>query len=211
MENEQNPPKPQRNLPAPTPRHDGWTVERQQAFLHALAACGVVRQACAAVGMSHVSAYTLRARPSAIAFRAAWDAALDCAISLVEEAAVSRSIHGVPRPIFYKGEQVGEWRHHDERLTMFLLRFRRSARFGAQLDGTPATNPEDPDDAEEPMGRLEWLLDELTDHGDPPNDFSSRLDGGNFGNFGGEKEGDDKDQDDRGEDDRDEDEGPLSP
>ena len=48
----------------------------------------------------------------------------------VEQTAMERSKNGVARPIFYKGEQVGEWRHHDERLTMFLLRFRRRHRFG---------------------------------------------------------------------------------
>ncbi len=195
MENEQNSPEPQPNR-TPTPRHDGWTAERQHAFLKALAACGCVRHASAAVGMSHVSAYALRARPSAIAFRGAWEAALDCAMNLVEEGAVSRSIKGVPRPIFYKGEQVGEWRHHDERLTMFLLRYRRPARFGAHLDSQPGPDWDEGDGADEPMGRLEWLLDELTDHGDPPLNLPAPLDGGNFGNFA---------------DDDQQDQGPLSP
>ena len=48
----------------------------------------------------------------------------------VEQAILGRAIKGVPRPIFYKGEQVGEWRHFDERLAMFLLRSRRSGRYG---------------------------------------------------------------------------------
>ena len=42
--------------------------------------------------------------------------------------------NGVVRPVFYKGEQVGEWRHFDERLTMFLLRFRRRHRFGPEAE-----------------------------------------------------------------------------
>jgi hypothetical protein len=113
---------------------------------------------------------------------------------------MSRSIKGVPRPIFYKGEQVGEWRHFDERLAMFLLRYRRPARFGAHLDSLPGPDGDEDDAAEEPMGRLEWLLDELTDHGDPPLNLPAPLDGGNFGNFA--------DDDD---DEEDEDEGPLSP
>src|SRR3954447_11364488 len=53
-------------------RHDGWTAQRQVAFLKALAATSCVADACKAVGMSRDSAYDLRARPSAIAFRAAW-------------------------------------------------------------------------------------------------------------------------------------------
>jgi hypothetical protein len=46
----------------------------------------------------------------------------------------SRALHGVPRPIFYKGEQVGERREYDERLTMFLLRWRRSQRYGRWIE-----------------------------------------------------------------------------
>lgn len=189
----------EQNLPAinlTTRRHDGWTAEKQEAFLKALASCGCIREACAAVGMSHVSAYRLRARPSAIAFRKAWDAALDCAMHRLEEAALSRALNGTPRPVFYKGEQVGEWRHHDERLTMFLLRYRRAYRYCEQPDGPPPLLPpgmEDEPDEDEAMGRLDWLFDELTDYGDPPHltgrilvpapDSSGAPDGGNFGNF----------------------------
>ena len=42
------------------------------------------------------------------------------------------------RPVFYKGEQVGERRHFDEKLTMFLLRYRDPVRYGAWLDGYEA-------------------------------------------------------------------------
>lgn len=119
------------------PRHDGWTAKRQIAFIEALAETGCVEAACKRVGMSHVSAYRLRRRRDGGLFRLAWDAALDYALIRLEEAAIGRAINGVARPIFYQGEQVGEWREYDERLTMFLLRFRRRARYGAWLDGQP--------------------------------------------------------------------------
>jgi len=45
-----------------------------------------------------------------------------------------RARRGVARPIFYKGEKVGEYRHYDERLTMFLLRSRRPQRYGKWID-----------------------------------------------------------------------------
>ena len=61
-------------------------------------------------------------------------AALDYALHRLEQAALSRALHGVPRPVFHKGEQVGEWRDYDERLTMFLLKNRRPARFGKWMD-----------------------------------------------------------------------------
>ena len=120
------------------PRHDGWTAERQIAFIEKLADCGSVSAAAAFVGMSRESARRLRLRPSGRTFRDAWDAALDCSYGALEEAALERARKGVARPVFFHGEQVGEWRHFDERLTMFLLRFRRRHRFGPEADNLPA-------------------------------------------------------------------------
>jgi hypothetical protein len=115
-------------------RHDGWTPDKQVAFIEALAECGCIVEACERVGMARSSAYALRARPDAIAFRLAWDAALDHGIRALSDAAFSRALHGVARPVFFKGEQVGERRYFDERLTMFLLRYRDPTRYGAWLD-----------------------------------------------------------------------------
>lgn len=66
----------------------------------------------------------------------------------------------MPRPLFYKGEQVGEWREYDERLTMFLLRYRRPARYGAWLDclAPPLDNERD-----DTAGILDWKLDEVAE------------------------------------------------
>ena len=36
-------------------RHDGWTPERQQAFIEALAGCGCVDAACRALGRSRAA------------------------------------------------------------------------------------------------------------------------------------------------------------
>ena len=119
-------------------RHDGWTATRQHAFIAALSESGCVEEACAAVRMTSRSAYKLRARPDASTFRQAWDVALDYAIRRLGDAAMSRALHGVPRPIFYQGEQIGERRHYDERLTMFLLRYRDPVRYGAWLDDMEA-------------------------------------------------------------------------
>ena len=149
------------------PRHDGWTADRQVAFVKALAESACVEEACAVVGMDKTSAYRLRRRPSAYAFRDAWDAALDYALNRLEQAAVGRAIHGTARPLFYKGEQVGEWRHHDERMTMFLLRYRRRARFGAWYDHLPPSPPplmpgDQRDDSRDDCAhRLDWHCEEI--------------------------------------------------
>jgi hypothetical protein len=132
-------------------RHDGWTVEKQIAFIEALAETGIVERACRRVGMSRTSADNLRRRPCGVHFRRAWQAAIDYAAYRTEEDAHLRSRHGVARPIFYKGEQVGEYRHYDERLTMFLLRSYRPERYGkaaelliARRDEEGEEGPEDP-------------------------------------------------------------------
>ena len=109
-------------------RPDGWTVEKQVAFIEALAETACVATAAARVGMSREGAYRLRARGDAAAFRAAWEAALDYAYHRLGEAALDRALNGVPVPIFYKGEQVGERRQYDERLTQYLLRMRDPVR-----------------------------------------------------------------------------------
>lgn len=120
------------------PRHDGWTPEKQHDFIAALAESGCITEAAAAVGMSAASAYRLRARPDASHFRQAWEIALDFAVRRLSEAAFSRALNGVSRPIFYQGEQIGERRHYDERLTTFILRYRDPVRYGAWLDGYEA-------------------------------------------------------------------------
>ena len=101
-------------------------------------------EACKRVGMGTSSAYALRRRVDAHSFRRAWDAALDVAIERLSDAAFARAIKGVATPVFYKGEQVGERVRHDEKLTMFLLRYRDPVRYGAWTDRWRAERaPED--------------------------------------------------------------------
>jgi hypothetical protein len=57
-------------------RADGWTPQRQAAFIGHLAASRSVLEACRRTGMGRESAYRLRKRPGAAGFAAAWDAAL---------------------------------------------------------------------------------------------------------------------------------------
>jgi hypothetical protein len=148
MKQEEIPPRPAAPhddaAPAPfTPvplhaRRTGWTPERQVGFIEALAETACVVQAAAAVGLSATAAYNLRRRPEAQAFRLAWDAALDMGVRRLADAALSRAVHGVARPVFYRGEQIGERRYFDERLTQFILRRRDPVRFGDWRDGREA-------------------------------------------------------------------------
>ena len=114
--------------------HHGWTPAKQGEFIDALAETGCVQDACAHVGMSRQSAYTLRMRPEAQGFRIAWDAALDFAIRRLSDEVMSRALNGEVVPHYYKGELVGEHRRYDNKLAMFLLRYRDPLRYAASLD-----------------------------------------------------------------------------
>jgi hypothetical protein len=124
-------------------RHDGFTAERQQGFIEALAECGCVNEACARVGISATAAYALRRRIDAQSFRLAWDAALDYAVRRLSDAMFSRAINGVARPVYYQGEQIGERRYYDERAAMFILRYRDPTRYGKFMDKMVAERPVD--------------------------------------------------------------------
>jgi hypothetical protein len=102
--------------------------------------------------MSRTAADNLRRRPRGAPFRRAWQAAVDYSLHLLEADAHRRARDGVARPIFFKGEQVGEYRHYDERLTMFLLRSYRPERYGKALDRLLAPREDEGEDGPEDPG-----------------------------------------------------------
>jgi hypothetical protein len=128
-------PQPTGELPAFTPvprqceRHDGWTPERQRAFIAALADTGSVDAACKAVDMAQRGAYYLRRQPGAESFRAAWQAALDCGVQRIEDVVMDRALNGVEEPVYSYGALIGTRRRYNDRLLMFILRNRAPERF----------------------------------------------------------------------------------
>lgn len=118
-------------------RSDGWTPERQRAFIEALADTGSVTAAARRVNMASVGAYALRRQPDAESFAAAWEAALDHGVRHLADIAIDRAMNGVPVPIFWRGEQVGEKRWFNDRLLMFILKHHMPARYGAGLLPAP--------------------------------------------------------------------------
>lgn len=124
-------PVPRAELPAlpdftPVPRkgnrHDGWTPERQRAFIEALADCGSVTRAARLVNMAQANCYTLRRAPGAEEFRRAWDAALDFGLARLKDVAFERAIEGTLEPVFDAGKLMGFKRKHNDALLMFCLR-----------------------------------------------------------------------------------------
>jgi hypothetical protein len=133
-------PVPAGELPPFTPvprlcaRHDGWTPERQIAFIEALADTGSVEAACKAVNMSTVGAYHLRRQPGAASFRKAWETALQLGVARVEDVVMDRALNGVEEPLYSYGKLIGTRRRYNDRLLMFILRNRAPERFA---DGAP--------------------------------------------------------------------------
>lgn len=131
---------------APVPRkyrHDGWTVERQRAFIAALAETGSVRAAAHRINMASEGAYALRRSPGAEEFAAAWADALDHGVQSLVDIAIDRARDGVAVPVFWKGEQVGERRWYNDRLLMFILRHHLPAKYGALAALPPGTKHPD--------------------------------------------------------------------
>ncbi len=120
-------------------RRDGWTVERQRAFIAVLFAKRSVQAAAAAVGMSRESAYRLRCRPGAASFAAAWDAALAARVRDMtsQSLLMHRAFYGTCKPIMHRGEQVGTLVRPDNAALLKLSgRFDRLSRPGRRRGQT---------------------------------------------------------------------------
>lgn len=133
-------------------RHDGWTPERQRAFIEHLADTLCPETAAAAVGMSVRTAYELRRRAGAEGFAAAWDAALLRGIGekgrsrLVDQAVNGRLVRR-----FYHGQLIAEERVYSERLLLALVQRAETLFQGAGAEQSRAIA----EDWDEAMARLE--------------------------------------------------------
>jgi hypothetical protein len=112
---------------APAPvrsRRDGWTAERQRAFIGHVAAGMPSNHAARAVGMSKQTAHALRRRPGAEGFASAWAAAARRGKSARTKNASDRTcaaLEGIEVPVRYRGRLVGMERRYDNRQLMRLL------------------------------------------------------------------------------------------
>ncbi len=122
-------------------RKDGWSPDKQRAFIETLADTGSVITAAQTVGMSESSAYRLRRSPGAEAFDRAWGAAIDAASKKLLDAAFERALVGTDEPVFDReGNRVGRRLRQSDRLLMFLIRAYGADRFRASRSGR-ATRP----------------------------------------------------------------------
>jgi hypothetical protein len=117
-------------------RHDGWTPDRQRAFIEALADTGSVSRAAHEVNMSPEGAYYLRRQRGAEGFRRAWEAALDFGVQRLKDIAFERAIDGQLVPVFVAGKLMGFRRKKNDRLLMFCLRMNARGEDGQRLSAS---------------------------------------------------------------------------
>jgi hypothetical protein len=103
---------------------------RRAAFVAALQEGRSVTGAAMAAGVNRTLVY--RWREEMADFAAAWDEAVEAATDLIEEEAWRRALRGVPKPVFWRGAQIGVVTTYSERLLMFLLQRRRPVAAAAR-------------------------------------------------------------------------------
>lgn len=148
-------------------RHDGWTVERQNAFIDVMGRTGCVRDACRVTGISSTSAYNHRQRDAE--FDERWQRALRRAKTPLGEVAWKRAVEGEKQDVWYHGKIVGQRvKHANDVLRLLIQRDTNGAGRDAAGRFAPAnigagTVPEALPDPEQPRDTLDEKLKRISD------------------------------------------------
>lgn len=130
-------------------RRDGWTVERQCAFLGHLYLTGCVTTAAQAVGMGRESAHRLRLRQGAESFAHAWDAVLippDAGRltrpqtdwrKVTDDELFRRLDCGLVAPLIHRDKVTGIRRKPDSSALLRLIRRLDNAALRSEPEGAP--------------------------------------------------------------------------
>ncbi|HVI99422.1 MAG TPA: hypothetical protein VM657_10185 [Sphingomonas sp.] len=102
-------------------RYDGWTPDRQRAFLEAIAEGHTVGSACAQVGMAPSSAYALRRRAAGAGFALGWRAANLLAREKVADTLLARAIDGQVETVTRPDGSTYSRHRYDNRLASTML------------------------------------------------------------------------------------------
>lgn len=120
------------------------TAEKDEAFLKALAATGIVIDACEAVGYGRTTVYERRKTDTA--FAKLWDDAIEASIQRMEREADRRGVQGFEEPLFHAGKPVmilgpdgttmiqATVRRHSDTLLIFRLKALRPEIYRERVD-----------------------------------------------------------------------------
>lgn len=121
------------------PRADGWSPDRQRAFIEHLADGGSAASAARCVGMSLRGAQKLRRSPGAEGFDRAWRAAIDASASLLIDEAFERALVGSDEPVYNRdGQVIGRRFRKSDAMLQFMLRSYFPERFSAMGSAGPS-------------------------------------------------------------------------
>ncbi|MBR0553880.1 hypothetical protein [Stakelama marina] len=138
---------------------------RKACFLEVLRQTGIVSRAAREAGLATSTLYTHRAKQAK--FARDWDAAMDEALDEVEAQLIERARFGVEKPVYYRGEIVGNVRSYSDQLAMFLLKARRPEVYdrlhGGEARGPAMRTITDAAAKVEVLRRLDRLTDQSDD------------------------------------------------
>ena len=105
----------------PSRRHDGWTGERQRAFLEALSQGSSIVHACRQVGLSEQSAYGFRRSARGASFAIGWQAAQMLARETLADTLMDRALHGTDHIHFARDGSETHYTRHDNHFALKML------------------------------------------------------------------------------------------
>lgn len=108
------------------------TAKKREAFILALAKTGNVSAACKKAKISRQTVYVHKREDPA--FAELWSEAEDIYVEVLEAEADRRAKGGTLKPVFYKGEQVGQVREYSDTLLMFRLKALRPDKYRERSD-----------------------------------------------------------------------------
>lgn len=103
------------------------TDRRKKIFIQTLAQTGIVGRAATAAGWPRGHVYTVRKEDPE--FAKLWDQAVEFATDTLEEAARTRAVDGVSKPVFQQKELVGYVTEYSDTLLVQLLKAKRPNEF----------------------------------------------------------------------------------
>ncbi|WP_052507699.1 hypothetical protein [Sphingomonas hengshuiensis] len=146
--------------PARTQRHDGWTADRQRAFLQALSEGSSVSHACQIVGLSVQSAYAFRRAARGAGFALGWQAAQLLAREVLADTLMDRALHGTQEIRFHPDGSDTSYCKYDNHLALKMLARMDRMADTAQREATHAA-------ARLVAGEFDQFLDVIARDGGP--------------------------------------------
>ena len=118
------------------------TPKKEGVFLEALREGCSVYVAAQAAGVARSCVYRWReANPE---FAKQWDDAVEAGTDLLEQEAKRRAHKGVLKPVYYRGEVVGQIREYSDTLLIFLLKGKRPKQYRDSVKMAVGGDPDAP-------------------------------------------------------------------